>query len=140
MAVGGADRAEFGDVEARVAAEQRVVRPGGVIQSLAANHLPLRAFERKADARAAAVGVDAHHVRAVFGARAVGRFLQPGEAEDEADDFFLFERAQHKPAIMDGGDKQVHGDDVRFGAGPDYALKFLHQAQGFGRFEQADVG
>jgi hypothetical protein len=108
-AVGGADRAELGNVEICVAAEQGIVGPGDVVETLMTHHLPLRAFEREADAAVAVVGMNAEHVRAMFGTRTVGSFFETGEAEDEADDLFFNERTQHQPAVVDSSDEHVQG-------------------------------
>ena len=139
-AIRGADRTQFGDVEIGVAAEQRIVRPGDVIQALMTHHLPLCALERKADAAVAMIGVDAHHVRAMLGARTVWGFFETGKAEHEADQSFVrVESAQQQAAIVDGGDEHVQWHHVRFGAGPHLTLKFLDEAHIFRGFHQANA-
>jgi hypothetical protein len=111
-----------------------------VVEALVADHLPLGAFEGEAKPAVAMVGMDAHHVRAMFGARTVGRGLQPGEAEDEADQLIFGECAQHQSAVVDGGDEHVRGHHVGFAARPDDALQFFDGGHLFGSFDQADGG
>jgi len=99
----------------------------------------LRAFERKARPAIAMIGMDAHHVRAMFWARTIGRFFEPGNAKHKADQFFLHECAQHQSAVVNGGDQHVHRDDIRFGVGPDSALQIFNEAHFFRCFNQVNV-
>src|SRR5664280_818679 len=47
--VGAADRSEAGNVEVGIPAQQWIVSPGDTVESLFTDHLPLGAFEGKAD-------------------------------------------------------------------------------------------
>jgi len=58
--IGIANRAETGNVEIGVSAEEGVVSPGHQVKTLLARHLPLRFFESKTDIFAAVLGVNAH--------------------------------------------------------------------------------
>ncbi len=139
-AIGVADRAEFGDVEVGVAAEERVVRPRDMVQPLVADDLPLGAFEREADAAVAVIGMDTQHVRTVFGARAVRRFLDAGEAEDKADEPVIEIRACHDASVVNCGDEYMRGDNVGFTAVPHLALQFFNGSHFFGGFKDFDDG
>lgn len=138
-AIGVADRAEFCDVEVGVAAEQWIVRPRDVIEPLMANHLPLRALQREADARIAVTGQDAHHVRAVFRARTVRRGIETREAEDKSDEFFVEVRAEKQSAVVDRGDEHMRGNHVGLAAGPDFALQGFDGGHLFRGFDEFDV-
>ena len=59
----------------------------------------------------------------MFWARTIGCAFEAGKAKQEPDKFFLHEGAQHKPAIVNGGDQHVHGNDIGFGIGYKSYLK-----------------
>ena len=139
-AIGVADCAEFGDVEVGVAAEKRVVRPRDVVKPLMADDLPLGALEREADAAVAVIGMNAQHVRTVFGARTIRRFFDAGEAEDKADEPVIEIRARHDASVMNCGDEDMRGDNVGFTAAPHLALQFFDGGHFFGGFEDFDDG
>ena len=139
-AIGIADRAEFGDVEAGVAAEKRVVRPGDVVEPLVADDLPLGAFKREANAAIAVIGMDAQHVRAMFGARAIRRFFDTGKSKDKANELLIDVRACHDAAVVNCGDEDMRGHHVGFTAMPYLALQFFDGGHFFGSFKDFDGG
>lgn len=104
------------------------------------HHLPLCAFERKADAAVAMIGVDAHHMGAMLGTWTVWCFFETGKAEHKADQCLIcVESAQQQTAIVDSRDEHVQRHHVRFGAGPHLTLKLLDQAHIFRGFHQANA-
>ena len=83
-AVSFADRTEFGDVEVSVTAEKRIIRPGDVVETLLAHHLPLGTFECKAQAGITPIRVDTQHVGAMFWVRAIRQHIKAGEPKNKA--------------------------------------------------------
>ena len=98
------------------------------------NHLPLRAFKRKANTAIAVIGMNAHHVRTMFWARSVRCAIHAGKPEDKTDHLFFNEGAKHESAIMYCGDEHVQWYDVGFRVGPHIALQLFHEAHFFRRF------
>jgi hypothetical protein len=135
-----ADRAKLCNIEIRVAAEQRIIRPRDVIDTLVTYHLPLSAFQREADAGIAILWVDAHHVRTMLRARTIGGEFYAGEAKDKTDQLAVHERAGDQSTVMDGSDQHVGRHNIRFAAWPDDALKLFDGGHVFRRFKDFDNG
>ncbi len=136
--VGVADRAETTNVEIGVWAEQGVVSPGNQVDALLAHHLPLRFFEREADALAAMVRMHAQLMRAVFEQASLRGVVKAGEAEGQSDYFIAFKGAEGQPAVMYKGDEDVRRDYIGGTAVPDFFGKFLDAKHFFVFFEQAN--
>jgi hypothetical protein len=102
-AISVANRAEFGDVEVGVAAQQGIVRPGDEVETLVAHHLPLGAFEGKAEARITPLGADAQDMGTMLEARPIGRGIEAGKTPGRTDQFLANECAQQQAAIVHHG-------------------------------------
>ena len=122
--VGVAGGAELADVEAGVAADQRVERPGHQVEALGQHTLALRPLEPLADAGVAVAGAHGGHVRGVLEAPVWGAGQ---EAEDEAEQGRggggRVEGAEHEPAVLLDGEQHVVGHDAE--RPPDLALELL---------------
>ena len=81
------------------------------------------------------IGMDTHHVRTVLGARSIWSRFKTREAEDEADDLVLRERADNQAAIVNSSDENVRGDDVGFTPRPDNPLQGFNGGHFFGGFK-----
>src|SRR5690349_21531287 len=103
-----------------------------------ADHLPLRAFERKAHAAVATIRKNTQHVRAMFWAWSIRYFFKAGETKQKPDDRFLFKCTQHQPAVMHGRDQNVYGNHVDIGAGPDESLELLNEGHFLRGFKDAN--
>lgn len=130
-----ADRAELGNVEKGIAANQRIISPGNMVETLVPNHLPLSAFERKTDTGVAPVRVDAHHVGTVLWMRPVRQHIKSWEPENEADQIGLNECAQDNSAVVDGCNEQVGRNYFCLAARPDEALEHFGSGHISGGFE-----
>jgi hypothetical protein len=103
------------------------------------NNLPLGTLKRKANTVVPISGVNTRHVRTMFWARPIGRGFKARKAKDKANEFFIHEGAQHKAAIMNNGNQQMCGDDIRFTARPDFTLKHFDGGHFFDGFQQTDI-
>jgi hypothetical protein len=72
------------------------------------------------------IRVDAHHVRAVLWARSIGRGFKTGEPEHKTDQVIMIERTNDQAAIMDGSDKYMSWNYIRFAEGPYNALQSFY--------------
>src|ERR1043165_6066436 len=81
--------------------------------------------------------MNAHHMRAMLGTRAVGGELNPREPKYKADQLIVHERTRQKAPIMYSSDQDVGGDDIRFAAWPDGALQGFYGRHIFRGFKDS---
>src|SRR5271157_6518938 len=110
-----------------------------MIESLMPNHLPLCALECKANAAIAIFGIDARDMRTVFWARTIRCGLQTRKTKHKADHLFIHECAEYKSAVMNSGNQQMRGDNIRLTAGPDFTLKRFNRGHFFNGFQQTNI-